>query len=85
MTSTLRLMRWTDTLLAIHRTRENQSYCERLCRVLRCSRTHIRVVANMLLEQGLIEVVPVKNVKRLALTEKGKRITESLLAIKAEL
>ena len=85
MTCSLRLMRWTDALLAIHRSKEPQCYCERLCRVIGCSRTHIRVIVKLLVENELVEIIPVKNVEKLCLTKKGRRVTMSLLALRSEL
>ena len=85
MTCSLRLMRWTDVLLAIHRSKDHHCYCERLYRVVGCSRTHIRVIAKRLAESELVEITPIRNVKMLSLTEKGRRVTISLLALKSEL
>lgn len=85
MTCSIRLKRWTDVLLAIRKTKATQCYCERLCRILRCSRTHIREIAKMLLNHKLVKVIPYKNIKRLALTKRGEKVTSSLASIKQEL
>ena len=85
MTCSLRLMRWTDVLLAIHRSREHQCYCERLCRIIRCSKTHIRVMVKTLVENELVEIIPIKNIKKLSLTEKGEQVTKALFVLKSEL
>ena len=85
MTCSLKLKRWTDVLLAIRNTNEKQCYCERLYRILHCSRTHIRVIANMLMNNSLVKAIPYKNVKRLKLTNRGQRVTSSLAEIKQEL
>ena len=78
-------MRWTDVLLVIHRTHASRCYCERLCRVLNCSRTHIRVIVSKLASGALVEIIPYKNVNRVQLTEKGKNVTLALQTLKAEL
>ena len=85
MTCSIRLLRWQETLLAIGAARSNQCYCERLCRILHCSRTHIREIANRLAQHNLIRFESVKNVKRLILTDLGEQARKNLLALKSEL
>ena len=82
MTCSLALRRWTDVLTAILRTKASQCYCERLCRILHCSKAQMWDMAHMLARFNLIEFVPFKNVRRLVLTETGTALAKGLLPVK---
>ena len=85
MTSTIHLQRWHDILLAISKGRERYRYAERLYKKLGCSRTYFREVISQLLAEDLIEIIPEKKIKRLVLTDKGRRVTQSLQTLNSEL
>jgi len=85
MTCPLKQMRWADVLMTLYNIRDNQRYCEKLCRAVPCSKSRIREVAADLESCSLIDLVPHKNVKKLVLTEKGHRVTKALFVIHTEL
>lgn len=81
----LRLPRWNDVLLAIYKTRKENRYCERLNRNLKASRTHIRQIVKLLAQHNLIEIIETKKIKRLAITERGRKVIVAILQIRSEL
>lgn len=85
MSNLLTLPRWNDVLIAIHNNNVKTSYSERIVRKVKGSLTHLRNVVKVLEQRSLIEIQPIKNFKRLVLTEKGKRVTVALQQIKEEL
>jgi predicted transcriptional regulator len=85
MTTSIRLQRWNDVLLAISKSQNRHCYCERLYKAVRCSRTYMREVVSQLLDHELIAILPGKKIKRLVLTDKGKRVTLSLQTLNSEL
>ena len=72
-------------LLAILKARGRDSYCEKLYKRLGCSRTYIREVVAALERQRLIRFVPCARIKAIVLTDRGRKIAESILIIKSEL
>jgi predicted transcriptional regulator len=85
MPSSIRLQRWNDVLIAISKARNRQCYCERLYKIIQCSRTHMREIVAQLLDENLIEITPSRKIKYLELTDKGKRVIDSLQTINSEL
>lgn len=85
MISSLRMPRWNDVLLAIYKSRGSCRYCEKLNRTVRASRTHIREIVRTMALHKLIEVIHTNKIKRLELTEKGKKIAGYVMGIRAEL
>ena len=85
MICSLKMPRWNDVLLAIYKSREDCRYCEKLNRTVRASRTHIREIVKVLARHRLIEIIHTKKVKRLELTEKGRKIAAYILQIRSEL
>ena len=77
--------RWQDVLLAIPRLSENQRYCEKLNRLVKGSRTHLRKVVQHLVELGLLREERAGRVKKLSLTDRGQRIALALSELKSEL
>ena len=77
--------RWNDVLVEIHRSQERNRYCEKLNRSVKGSRSHIREIVKLLARYNLIEIRAAKKIKKLALTEKGEKVTLSILQIKSEL
>jgi predicted transcriptional regulator len=72
-------------LLEISQSPEQARYCERLNRKLKTSLTHLRGISRQLEIHQLIEIEKGNKIKHLILTEKGRRIAESLSNIKFEL
>ncbi len=85
MITYLTMPRWHDVLLEIYKARERDCYCERLNRRVRASLTHVREIVRLLADNGLIEILPGARTKRIALTEKGRRIAASILDLRSEL
>jgi len=85
MISLLKIPRWNDVLTEIHKTQEKYRYCEKLNKGVKCSRTHIREIVKLLAENKLVEIIPTKKIKKIALTEKGHKVTIAILTIKSEL
>lgn len=81
----LRIPRWNDVLVELHRAQDRHSYCERLNRRIKASLTHVREIVKMLVRHRLVKVQPMKKIKHLALTDKGKRVAGSIIHIKTEL
>jgi len=72
-------------LLEIYRTEDRNRYCEKLNRRIKASLTHIREIVRLLAKHSLIQIKPNHKIKRLALTERGKRVAALLQEIKLEL
>ncbi len=85
MTLKLGLLRWHEALLAINKSRNRYCYCERLYKMLRCSKTHIRVLVRLLAKNKLIEIVPEKKINRIVITKKGQRVINALCEIRHEI
>lgn len=60
-------------------------YSEKLHRHVKGSMSHLRVVLRMLEKHELLRVEPTSKVRRLVLTEKGRKVAMHLLAIRGEL
>lgn len=85
MTGPLRLPRWNDVLLEIYKSQERDSYCEKLNRAVKGSRTHLREIVKSLAKSELVEILPDKKIKKLALTEKGRRVSLCIQQMKSDL
>ena len=85
MTPSLRMPRWGDVLVEIYKSEERYRYCEKLNRGVKGSRSHIREIVKLLEECNLIEIIPTKKIRKLALTEKGHKVTLAILTIRSEL
>ena len=85
MISKPNMPRWHDVLVAIHRSRERNRYCEKLNRVVKGSRSHLRELVKQLTRLSLIEIQPTSKIKRLALTEKGRKIVVSIMEIRSQI
>jgi len=72
-------------LVEIHKNKENNRYCEKLNRRIRGSRSYIRETVKLLAKNSLIDIKPLKKIKLLKLTDKGKKITDSIIQIRTEL
>lgn len=81
----LRLPRWNHVLLEIYRSPEGARYCERLTRRVKGSQSHLRDVVKMLERHRLIRIEPTSKVKKLTLTEKGRKVALHLLEVRAEI
>ena len=77
--------RWNEVLLQIYKSRDASRYGERLNRLVRGSRTHLRKVISMLERHQLIEIIPSKKIKRILLTDKGNRVAALLLELRLAL
>jgi len=85
MLSGLRVPRWNDVLLEIHKSQERYRYCEKIIRRIKGSKTQVREIVKQLEISKLIEIAPGKKVKKLSVTEKGRKIAIAIMEIKAEL
>jgi predicted transcriptional regulator len=77
--------RWTDVLVEIYYAMEQYRYCQKLTREVKGSLTYLREIIKILEKHDLIEVVPTSKIKRIYLTERGKRVTLLILQIRSEL
>ena len=79
----LRMPRWIDILLAIYKSPEQHSYCERLNRSVGCSLTYFRNTVALMAKHDLLEIHEGRKIKTLRLTERGHQIASRILAIKS--
>jgi len=85
MSSSLYLPVWIDVLVHLHKAPDCRRYCQRLSREVNTSINHLRAVVRRLAEKNLIEIVSTKKIKRIIMTDKGKRIAVAVQNIKSEL
>lgn len=85
MENFLRLPRWNQVLLEIYKSQNKPSYSQKLNRRLKASLTHIREIIKQLVAYKLVEVRPKHRIKRLVLTDRGRRVAASLQEIRYEL
>lgn len=83
MTSSPTMPRWQEVLLGIYRSRKRHRYAERLHRLIKGSRTYIREVVRRLAAYDLIQIVPTKKIKKLKLTERGRKVIHSILEMQS--
>ena len=83
--NSLTFPRWNEVLVAIYNNNGKTSYCQRINRRVKGSLTHLRNIVKLLEKKSLIEIQSMKKIKRLVLTEKGKRVTVALQQVKEEL
>lgn len=81
-TQFLRLPKWNDVLLEIYRSPEKYRYCEKLNRSVKASLTHLREILHLLAVNNLIEILPSPKIKRIVLTEKGRRVALSVMEVR---
>ena len=84
MVRKIRIPRWQHILLVIYKSPERERYGERLNRIVQGSRTHLRVVLQGLVREGLITMKVRKNKKPVILTEKGERMAIALMELRSE-
>lgn len=85
MIRSLYLPRWYDVLLQLKKTPEEKRYCQKIYQQVRVSSNHVRNIVKLLEQHRLIEIMPTKKIKRITVTERGKRVAVSILNIKSEL
>jgi len=85
MPKLLNFPRWNDILVEIKKNNEKNRYCERLNRKIKGSRSYIREVVKKLVKNNLIKIKPTRKIKWLELTDKGSRVTESIIQMRSEL
>jgi len=85
MSSSLYLPVWIDVLVQLYKAPDYKRYCQRMNRDVKTSMTHLRAVVRRLAEKNLVEIVPTKKIKRIIMTDKGKRIAVAVQNIKSEL
>ena len=81
----LYLPKWSEILVEIYKAPEHSRYCQKINREVKASINHLRTIVKSLEEAKLIEIIPTKKIKRINVTEKGKRIVVCILNIKSEL
>ncbi len=85
MNGSIYLPRWYDVLAQLYKLPERKRYCQRLCRAVNASANHVRTIVRELEVKGLVEIVPTRKIKRIHVTEKGKRVALSMINIQSEL
>ena len=85
MSSSIYLPVWIEVLVHLHRAPDCKRYCQRLSREVDTSINHLRAVVRRLAEKNLVEIVSTKKIKRIIVTERGKRIAVAVQSIKSEL
>lgn len=81
----LHLPKWSNVLIGIYKTPEYKRYCQKINREVKASINHLRAIVRLLEEAKLIEIIPSRKIKRINMTEKGKRVVVNILNIKSEL
>lgn len=77
--------RWSDVLVEIYKKEEIHRYCEKLNRGVKGSLSHLREIVKLLEKYDLIEITPTRKIKRINLTERGKKVSISIINIQSEL
>ncbi|MHA1823539.1 MAG: hypothetical protein ACTSXM_06750 [Promethearchaeota archaeon] len=85
MSNPLTTPRWHEIILELYRNNSKSKYCQKLGRRINGSLTHVRNVVNILESRNLIRIIPLKKIKMIELTDKGKKVAEAIFAIKSEL
>lgn len=85
MTRRLRIPRWNDILIEIYKNQHRFRYCEKLYKIVNCSKTHMRQIVKQLAKHKLITIVPIRKMKALILTKKGEKLIEPLMLIRSEI
>lgn len=85
MILSLSMPRWSDVLVEISKRAEIHRYCEKLNKGVKGSLSHLREIVKLLEKYDLIEIAPTRKIKKIMLTERGKRVSISILNIKSEL
>ena len=77
--------RWFAVLIEIYRAPDYRRYCERLNKDVKASMNYLRAIVKLLQAKKLVRIVPCKNIHRIDITEKGKRIAMHIIGITSEL
>jgi len=85
MTFRLKLPRWSDVLVEIHKRQPRICYSEKLNKSIKGSLTYLREVIKALENQKLIEIIPTSNIKRIILTDTGVLVSGSIQQILEQL
>ena len=85
MRDPLYIPRWFTVLIEIYQAPDYMRYCQRLNREVKASINYLRAIVKLLEEKNLVEIIPTKNIHRIDVTEKGKRIAANILNITSEL
>ena len=85
MTPAIYLPRWGDVLVQLLRTPVSKRYCQKICREVETSSNHVRAIVSRLAERHLIEIIPTRKIKRILVTDKGRKIALAFQTIKSEL
>ena len=81
----LRLPKWNEILLEIYSNRRGYSYCQKLNKSVRGSIGYIGHMVKALARKNLVRITPKKNINRLELTDKGKKVASAIFEIKTEI
>lgn len=81
----LTLPKWCDVLLVIYKCPENKRYCQKFTSNVNTTINHIREIVKVLEKEKLIQIKPMKKIKQIQITEKGKEVALSIQKIKIEL
>lgn len=85
MRDPLYLPRWFTVLIEIYRAPDHKRYCQRLNNEVKASINYLRAIVKLLVDKNLVEIIPVKNVHRIDVTKKGKRIATNIISITSEI
>lgn len=81
----LRLPKWNEIILEIYRNRRGFSYSQKLNRRVKGSIGYFGYMVKALASKNLVRIIPTKNIKRLELTDKGKKVASAISDIKSEI
>ena len=76
---------WHDVIVRIRKLPEERRYCQKVLRGLNGSAHHIREIVRLLAQYKLVEVVPSTKIKKIRITESGKRIADLILEMRTVL
>lgn len=85
MIQELRFPRWNDILVEIYRSQDRGNYCQKLNRRIRGSLTHVRETVRILADEGMVEITSNEKAKKILLTERGRKVAESIMALRSEM
>lgn len=76
---------WHDVIVEIRRLPEQRRYCQKVLRGLNGSTNHIREIVRLLAHCDLVEIIPTTKIKKIRITESGKKVADLILEMRAEL
>ena len=85
MISSLNHPVWHDVIVEIRRLPEQQRYCQKVLRGLSGSAHHVREIVKLLAHSNLVEIIPKTKIKKIRITESGKRIADLIIQLRSEL